>query len=162
MKNNRVGDGLAAYQVALEKQPSVSEDAVLLRDIYHAMRDRDHAELALNLAADHLGSQGADMLYKIWVDTKDVTPATRLARDLVYREDVRAAASPALQFLLDWREAIGCSDYQRLLPKAALHADRRALTLLKRTQVASDCELAEDSLEAAILAARDRSQPAPY
>jgi hypothetical protein len=118
--------------------------------------------MALNLAADHLGSLGADMLYRIWVDTKEVTPATRLARDLIYRPDVRSAASPALQFLLDWREAIGCSDYEKLLPSAALHADRRALTLLKRSQVASECDLPEDSLEAAILAARDRSQPAPY
>ncbi len=162
VKNNRIGDALFAYQVALEKQPSVSEDAVLRRDVHNAMRDSEHAEMALNLAADHLGSLGADMLYRIWVDTKDVTPATRLARDLVYRPDVRKAASPALQFLLDWREAIGCSDYERLLPSAALHADRRALTLLKRTQVASECDLPEDSLEAAILAARDRSQPAPY
>lgn len=162
VKNNKLGEALLAYKVALEKQPAVAEDSVLRRDVWRASQNPDTVMLALDLAANHLGAQGADMLYKIWVDTRDVTPATRRARELVYRPDVRSAASPALQFLLSWREAIGCDDYNRLLPQAGLHADRRALTLLKRAELSTDCKLPEESLKAAVLAARDRPQPAPY
>ncbi len=161
-KNRRLSDAIAAYKAALELQPTVGEDAVLRRDLWSAANDGETAELALNLAADYLGSQGGDLLYKIWVDTKDVTPATQLARTLLYRKDVRDAATPALQFLLSWREAIGCDDYSRLLPQAALHADRRAITLLKRAQLRNECELPKEVLDAAILAAKDRSEPAPY
>src|SRR5690606_23262568 len=127
VKNRRLSEAIAAYEAALELQPTLGEDAVLRRDLWNAANEAETAELALNLAADYLGSQGADLLYKIWVDTKEVTPSTQLARTLLYRADVREAASPALQFLLSWREAIGCDDYSRLLPSAALHADRRAI-----------------------------------
>ncbi len=161
-KSNRLDEALAAYQTALEKQPSVAEDGVLRRDIWRALSNPETELAALRIAADHLGSHGADVLYKVWVETKDVTPATKLARELVYREDVRAAASPALQFLLAWREAIGCDDYSRLLPDATLHADRRALTLLKRAERRNECDLPEESLKAAVSAAQERLQPAPY
>jgi hypothetical protein len=162
MKTDRPDEALLAYRTALERKPEVKDDAVLRRDIWNAANVEPTAHLALTLAADHLGAQGADLLYKIWVETKDVTAITQQARELIYREDVRAAASPAVQFLLSWREAIGCDDYSRLLPRAALHADQRSLTLLKRAQLRNECNLPEDSLDAAILAAKDRAQPAPY
>jgi hypothetical protein len=162
VKNRRLSEAIAAYEAALELQPTLGEDTVLRRDLWNAANEAQTAELALSLAADYLGSQGADLLYKIWVDTKEVTASTQLARTLLYRRDVREGASPALQFLLAWREAIGCDDYARLLPNAALHADRRAITLLRRAQVHNECELSKEVLDAAVFAAKDRSEPAPY
>jgi hypothetical protein len=161
-KNRRPKDALDAYATALGRQPSVAEDAVLRRDIVAAAREPETADQALHLAAEYLGADGADLLYKIWVDTRQVTPSTLLARELVYRPNVRKAASPALKFVLSWREAIGCDEYRRLLPDATLHADRRALTLFNRAKLKHDCGFAEDAIEAAILAAKDRQQPAPY
>jgi hypothetical protein len=161
-KNRRPKDALDAYATALRRQPAVAEDAVLRRDIIAAAREQETADQALNLAADYLGADGADLLYKIWVDTRHVTPSTSLARELVYRPSVRRMASPALKFLLSWREAIGCDEYRRLLPDATLHADRRALTLFNRAKLKNDCGFAEDAIEAAIMAAKDRQQPAPY
>ncbi len=161
-KSNRLVEALAAYKTALVEQPSVADDAVLRRDIWKAINYSETELDALTIAAEHLGSHGADVLYKVWVETKDVTAGTQLARELVYRDDVRAVASPALQFVLAWREAIGCDDYSRLLPDAALHADRRALTLLNRAQTKNECDLPEESLKAAILAAEERPEPGPY
>jgi serine/threonine-protein kinase len=161
-KNRRMQDALDAYSVALDKQPSVSEDAVLRRDITNAAREPETAERALRLAAAHLGADGADLLYKVWVDTREVTAATSLARELLYQPEVRQAASPALQFLLAWREAIGCDEYRKLLPDATLHADRRALTLFNRAKLRNQCGLTQEAIEAAIVAAKDRQQPAPY
>jgi serine/threonine-protein kinase len=162
VKNRRPKDALDAYAVALVRQPNVAEDAVLRRDIISTARESETADRALHLAADYLGADGADLLYKIWVDTRQVTPSTSLARELVYSPAVRRKASPALKFVLSWREAIGCDEYKKLLPEATLHADRRALTLFNRAKLKNECKLPEDSIDAAIMAARDRQQPAPY
>lgn len=102
------------------------------------------------------------MLYQLWVETKEVTPITQQARRLLQRESVRKKASPALQFLLDWREAINCNDYRRLLPRAAVAADSRAQTLIQRAQTSNDCELPEAALAAALSALKDRPPPTPY
>ncbi|MEN9581797.1 MAG: hypothetical protein RJA70_4806, partial [Pseudomonadota bacterium] len=123
---------LAAYRAALELEPSVSEDPILRREIWAAAKEPPTAELALKLAAKYLGATGADLLYKVWVETKEVTPATTLAKTLVYSPEVRAAASPALALLLDWREAEGCDKLGSLLERASISGDYRATVLLAR------------------------------
>ena len=162
VKLSRDGPAMQAYRAALEKDPSLGEDPVLRRDVWQATRSEQTAELALHLAADFLGSKGADLLYRFWVESKDVTPLTRLAKKLVYSERVRETASPALAFVLDWRAAITCDDYEGILPRAQLSGDMRALTVLQRSLRNNDCQLSEDALEAAIMVAKDRPEPPPF
>jgi serine/threonine-protein kinase len=161
-KLGRTHDALEAYQVALERDPAAGSDPALQRDVAEALKDDATAPLALELAAKHLGSSGADMLYHAWVETKDVTPTTQTARKLLQTETVRSHASPALEFLLTLREAMSCDDYRRLLPRAAVTADSRAVTLLARLLNKNDCDLSEEALHAAIAACKDRPGPGPF
>lgn len=162
VKLERYGPAMHAYRAALEKDATLGEDPVLRRDVWEATRKPDSTELALHVAADFLGSKGADLLYRFWVESKEVTPLTRLAKKLVYSKSVREAASPALAFVLDWREAISCDDYAEILPRAQLNGDMRALTVLQRSLRHNDCELSADALEAAIMVAKDRPEPPPF
>ncbi len=161
-KLGRAEDALQAYQTALEQDPEVGKDPALRRDVWDATKDPKTADNALRLAAGYLGSVGADLLYKVWVDTKKVTPTTSLAKELVYSQAVREQASPALSFLLDWRAAETCDEYAQLLPRASLSGDFRAVVLLARLMKSEECDLPEDSLEAAMSAVKDRPEPAPF
>jgi serine/threonine-protein kinase len=161
-KLGRSREALLAYQAALERDPTAGSDPSLQKDVARALEDDTTAPLALDLAAKHLGSSGADMLYHAWVETKDVTPTTQAARRLLQTDEVRAHASPALKFLLALREAMSCDDYRRLLPEAAVTADARAVTVLGRLLHKNDCQLSSEQLEAAIAASRGRPAPALY
>lgn len=155
-------EALPAYRAALEKDATVANNAVLLRDIWDATDHDETSQVALTLAAEFLGSKGADLLYRVWVETKQVTPKTQLAKQLVYSKKVREQASPALAFLLDWRATDDCDDYARLLPRASLYGDQRALMVLQRALHSRRCELPEDALRAAILAVKDRPASSPF
>jgi hypothetical protein len=161
-KLGRTSDALEAYQKALERDPATGSDPALQKDVAAALESDATAPLALDLAAKHLGSSGADMLYHTWVETKDVTPTTQAARRLLQTDEVRSHASPALDFLLALRQAMSCDDYRHLLPRAAVAADVRALTLLSRLLAKNDCDLSEEALHAAIAACKDRPGPVPF
>jgi hypothetical protein len=150
---------MQAYQQALGKDPSLGRDPAVQRDVAQALKDGDAVEIALDLAARYLGTAGADMLYHAWVETREVNATTQMAKRLLQSEDVRGHASPGLEFLLEWREAMSCEDYRRLLPRAPIVADTRAVTLLSRLESKNDCQLPEDSIAAAISAARGRPGP---
>lgn len=161
-KQERHLEAMQAYGEALDRDPAAANDPALIKDVWHALNSSQKVDLALQICAEHLGSQGADMLYRVWVETKEITETTQTARKLLQKPEVRSAASPGLQFLLDWREAMSCDDYRRLLPRAAIAADSRALTLLQRAQVKNDCELSEEALMAAVAASKGRPSPLPY
>ena len=155
-------EALPAYRAALEKDETVANNPVLLRDVWDATQSEATSQVALKLAAEFLGSKGADLLYRVWVETKQVTPKTRLAKQLVYSKNVREQASPALAFVLDWRATSDCEDYVKLLPRASIYGDQRALMVLQRALHSRQCELPEDALRAAILAVKDRPAPNPF
>jgi eukaryotic-like serine/threonine-protein kinase len=161
-KLGRPSESMKAYRAALEKEPTLGEEPALRRDVWEATRSPEAIETAMSIAADFLGSKGADMLYRLWVESKNVTPMTRLAKKLVSTKHVREVASPALAFVLDWRAAISCDDYERILPRAQLNGDQRALMVLQRSLRHNDCKLPEDTLRAAIMVVKDRPEPAPF
>lgn len=151
---------LDAYERAITADSAVAEDPKFWRFMWGAVQKEETEKRALELAAEHGGPRGADLLYAAWVAmTKDETPATKLAKELVYRKDVRGKASPALGFALDMREAKTCERYAELLPRAALHGDTRSTRLLKRVRFKSACELPVEALDAAIAAVKERPAP---
>lgn len=161
-KLRKDADALHAYREALRRDLTVGKDPILRKDVYNATRRATTAESALKIAAEFLGAAGADLLYSTWVETKEVNDATTLAKRLVYSAEVKKQASPALSFVLDWRRAMSCEEFERLLPTASLHGDQRALTLLQRALRDNDCGLADDVLEAAVRAVQERPPPRPY
>jgi hypothetical protein len=151
-----------AYARALDLDARLAKNSALRRDLWKATQSGESAESAARVIAQYLGATGGDMLYRLWVVDKEVTPLTRLAKTLLYEPQLRAQVSLALAFLLDWREAISCDDYLRLIRMAAVRADRRAVTLLKRASWQTDCDPPEESLQAAISAAGQRDPPGVY
>lgn len=127
----QIGAALEAYREALREDSSLARDRVLLEHVRRAARREGTAEDALRLAAYRLGPGGADLLYDVWVATREKTPTTQLARQLVYSSDVRANASPALEVALDLREARRCEDFRQLLPRVTLHGDLRSGRILR-------------------------------
>jgi hypothetical protein len=107
-----------------------------------------------------LGSRGADLLYKAWIDlSKAVTPTTTLARELLQDEAVRRSVSPALAAAIELRAATTCDEVARSLAKVTLYGDGRSLRILKRAQAELGCETLGAQLEAAIAAVRSRPEP---
>jgi len=130
---------LKAYEQALELDPALAKDQTLLGDVRLAAAVESTAEQALAIAARRLGSDGADLLYHVWVFTKAKTATTQLAKQLVYGKDVRPKASPALAVALDLREAEGCEAIKALLPRVILHGDTRVLRILQPLTVKRGC-----------------------
>jgi serine/threonine protein kinase len=130
---------LSAYKRALELDPALAKDQTLLGDVRLAASVESTAEQALGIAARQLGSDGADLLYHVWVFTKAKTATTQLAKQLVYSKDVRPKASPALAVALDLREAEGCEQIKALLPRVVLHGDTRVLRILQPLTVQRGC-----------------------
>jgi serine/threonine-protein kinase len=161
-KAGREMDALEAYKKALEREPNLGEDQALRKFVWEVSRKPEAGETAMRLMADYFGSKGADMLYRSWVESREVTPVSQLARELVYTKRVRASATPGLAFVLDWREAVSCDDYVAILPRAQLNADQRALMVLQRALRKNPCKLPEETLQAAIVVAKERPEPVPW
>jgi hypothetical protein len=78
-------------------------------------------------------------LYDVWIGTRERTETTALASELVYSEEVKKKASPALAVVLELRQEENCEKVIELLPRAREHADRRAIGQLKKLQLRRGC-----------------------
>ncbi len=170
MELGRTKPALEAYGKALDLDPSLAKDLTLLHHVRRAADDDATAEEALRVAALRLGSAGADILYDVWVATKAKTTTTQLAKQLVYSADVRSKASPALDVLLDLRATESCEDFKKLLPRATLNGDTRALRILQpmmfkngcganKSEDCYPCLRGDDALADAVAAVKKRREP---
>jgi hypothetical protein len=119
----------------LEAHPAAAQQ----RRLMDFIRDRETTVAAARVAAKLAGPEGPDVLYAVWVGTRERDETTMLAEDLVYSTDVRRKASPALAVALDLRLAKSCEDYLSVLPRAVQHGDRRSAHLLGELTRASGC-----------------------
>ncbi|MEY2936901.1 MAG: hypothetical protein RL033_7650 [Pseudomonadota bacterium] len=161
---------LEAFRAALAADPELQENGDLLRGVRKLAEDPDTREAALDLAALKLGARGVDLLFDVWISTKEKTPATRAARKWLDTDSVRAGASPAAKLALEIRETKGCKNLEELLPRARASADERSLTSLKRLQSKGGCGFlgledcysclrGDSALDDAISAAAARAAP---
>jgi hypothetical protein len=133
--------------------------------------DAETARDALAAMAALNGPIGADLLYEVWAGTSARTESTELAHALVYSNDVRPKATPALAIALEVRQAETCEQFQAALPKALKDGDRRSLTPLmklgnkrgcgpKKSQDCYACLRSQpDELAATINAVKSRRPP---
>jgi hypothetical protein len=120
-------------------EPELLKDKEQVARLRELVDDRDTARPALSLIAELPGPLGPDLLYDVWIGTRERTETTALAEELVYSEEVRSKASPALQIVLELRQEENCEKVIELLPRAREHADRRAIGQLKRLQLRRGC-----------------------
>ncbi len=175
----RVADGRAERKLSdarefcqkLEREPALVSEKQAQAELLRLARDSETSRAALASMA-RLGTPlGADLLYEVWTGTAVRTDATELARALVYSQDVRPHASPALAVALDLREAQSCEAFQAVLPRALKDGDRRSLGPLgklankrgcgpKKTEDCYACLREKpDELSATLNAAKSRRAP---
>lgn len=137
--------------------------------------DSRTAPEALGVVAALPGSNGPDLLYEIWTGTKRSNETTQLARELLYKRDIRAHATEALSVALDLRSEPECKDIPGILSRAEAHADWRSLHLLGKLLVVRGCGAQgyrdcypclrtaqyEQQIGETIKAARRRTRPKP-
>src|SRR4029078_7057248 len=87
---------LDAFSAALNADPELQEHSDLLRGVRRLVDDPLTRDRALELAATRLGARGVDLLFEVWLSTKDKTAATRGAKKWLRREGARdGRARPA-------------------------------------------------------------------
>lgn len=165
---------MAAYQSAVQADPHVAEDPELLLDVRVALEQRDAMESGIDFAKDHLGAQGADLIFDVWRDFRGrsgMTPVVAHALKLIRGKELREHAAPPLQIALDLERAQTCADYKEILPRAVALADDRSLMKLEALRTRKGCGSFKNSdcfgclrasdvpLERAIESAKKRSSP---
>ncbi|MEP7049011.1 MAG: hypothetical protein ABJB12_01610 [Pseudomonadota bacterium] len=162
-----------ALRDRVEHDPGLIKDQDVLTQLRRYAEDPETARDALAAMANVPGPISADLIYEVWTATTSRTPATDLARALIYTKEVRAKASPALAVALDLREATTCEKTRDLLDRTSADGDRRAFHLLGKltrkygcgANKRADCYACLRSgtdLDAVMKATKSRREPRPF
>ena len=133
---------IASYARALKRDPSVSRDPDLLRDVRQAMLNPTSSQAAFALCRTSLGSAGPDLLYAVWWEHRSRGAKNTVlaeAKKALDDETVRAKASPALSIAWALSRARGCQAHKQLLPRAAKAGDGRSTPYLRRLLATRGC-----------------------
>jgi tetratricopeptide (TPR) repeat protein len=133
----------AAYRNAIQLDKTQAKNPVVVGQLRQAAEQRRSYEAAINVATTLLGEPGMDLLYDLWLSTRD-DRKQRLLNDLAYKklEILRMrGASEALRVRLDLEFAKRgeCASVQKTLQRAIRHADRRSLAALEALRETSGC-----------------------
>jgi tRNA A-37 threonylcarbamoyl transferase component Bud32 len=128
-----------AFQHSITRDPTLSQDAVMLRDVRRAADDEAAQSRAFELATGPLGEGGADVLFDVWASTTEKTETTALAKSLLDREEIRKKASRPLRVALELRRTTRCEDVKRLVIEATEIGDERAFRPLNQLNPRRGC-----------------------
>jgi hypothetical protein len=124
----------------LLKDSALLEDRGVLDKLRGFIHDRDTAIRALATIAEVPGEIGPDILYDVWIGTRDRNETTWLAEQLVYSESVLEKASKPLQVALALRAAErNCEATRDLLSRAAEYGDQRSARPLQKLLIKRGC-----------------------
>jgi eukaryotic-like serine/threonine-protein kinase len=138
-RNGREAMREAALWLAAD--PAAAADHKLEEDIRNAALVKETQDSAFELLESKMGSLGVDILYDIAYGTSGrlYPQAAARAKHSLGGSEVRGRASPALDVLIDLREAKGCDAKHSLLERARDQGDVRVLPLLQQYQVSRGC-----------------------
>src|SRR5690606_12066621 len=94
---------LRAYSERLREDEELARGEEARQKLLAYARDPRTAPDALATLSELPGKVGPDLLYELWTGTKKSTDTTQLARELVYKPEVRSRASSALKVALELR-----------------------------------------------------------
>jgi serine/threonine-protein kinase len=132
---------LAAYGDAVERQPALAKDPNLLSDVRRVADQPEYLTQVLDLS-EKLGAPGADLVYDVWQTLRSDKAQKSQAEFVESRlasSALKQQASPALSVAQELASSKGCASFKNIMPRAALHADARSLSKLKRLQHTSGC-----------------------
>ena len=128
--DNRHADGLASYRQAITLDPGFRGDPVLLAHVDTALGEPRHAQAALDLIIDKIGSPAADLLEKVANEGTDLTRRRRAATVLhEMGKDDRVDRVGLL--MLELKKAPSCEERKDLVEQLRAAGDPRALPALK-------------------------------
>ncbi len=155
-----VEESLDAFREAMELEPSVADDRMLLGALRFLADDEKYAETIMNFVMEELGSTAPDFLFDVWSRTSAKTPSTKLAWELLNTSEMRELYSPSLKIALALRRVETCEARIELLPQVIEDADERSMLILAGMKKDEDCaERAGDQLDEAITQASMRKSP---
>jgi tetratricopeptide (TPR) repeat protein len=128
--DNRHADGLASYRQAITLDPGFRGDPVLLAHVDTALAEPRHAQAALDLIIDKIGSPAADLLEKVANEGSDLARRRRAATTLhEMGKDDRVDRVGLL--ILELKKAPTCEERKDLALQLRAAGDTRALPALK-------------------------------
>jgi serine/threonine-protein kinase len=154
----------------LATDPNAAGDRKLEEDVRNAALVRETQETAFELLESKMGTLGVDILYDIAYGTsgRSYPQAAARAKKSMATGEVRGHGSPALDVLVEMREAKGCEAKHGLLERIRDQGDSRILPVLQQYQAtrgcgflgASDCYPCmrkDDQLAEAVSAVQERA-----
>lgn len=133
-------ESLRAYERAVVLGPGYATDSQLLADVFNAALDPQSSVAAMDLASNHLGAAGFDLLYALGeASSSGRVPRVdlRKAKVLVDSEQASSLLTPALRVTLRVGKARGCQELKSVLPEIESSGDQRTHRVLQRKLSAS-------------------------
>jgi tetratricopeptide (TPR) repeat protein len=163
-----------AYRNAIQLDKAQARNPVVLGQLRQAAEERRSYRAAITVATTLLGERGMDLLYDLWMSTRDDSKK-RLVNDLAYKKLAilrLRGASHALRVRLDLEfvKPGECEPLRKTLERAMRYADERSLDALEALQKTDGCGASKkadcyaclrdtDDLEAAIETAKQHPAP---
>jgi hypothetical protein len=132
----------------LKLRPELLADEATRERLVGLIKDRTTSVQALELLARMATPAALDVLYEVWIGSKDRTDTTRLAEALLLAADVRPHAGPALELALALRDRpTDCDQIRKLVETALQLGDRRSAMLLVRAAARTDCTKGSSTIQ---------------
>jgi serine/threonine-protein kinase len=131
---------MAAGTVWLDGDPSAKGDDVLIGGAKRAATGKDAPDAAITIL-EQSGPKGIDALYDL-AYASSVPAAAQRAQKSLAKKEVREAASPAVQVLLELRRATTCDQKHAAIVHAETAGDERALPLMAPLGATRGCGFA--------------------
>jgi eukaryotic-like serine/threonine-protein kinase len=163
-----------AYRNAVQLDKDQAKNPVLLGHMRRAAEDRRSYEAAITVTATLLGEHGLDLLYDLWMSTKD-NRAKRTVHELAYKKlevlHLRGSSEALrVRLELEFRKPGECDPLKKTVERATRHADARSLDALRALKKTDGCGASKkvdcytclretDDLDLAIETAREHEAP---
>ena len=123
----------------IELVPKYAQERDTLKSLRAYANDPEVAPDLVLALAGLPGPVGPDLLYKLGPAAWGRVAAKPLANDTLYAKDVRSKASAALAVVLDLEQETSCDAVVKILERAKVSGDRRALRAMGRLRKKTGC-----------------------
>jgi hypothetical protein len=123
----------------IELVPKYAEERDTLKSLRQFANDAEVAPDLVLALAGLPGPVGPDLLYKLGPAAWGRVAAKPLAQETLYAKDVRSKASPALAIVLDLEQETSCDAVVKILERAKVSADSRALKAMDGLRKKTGC-----------------------
>jgi hypothetical protein len=133
-------DAVMTFVEELKRAPQKLDDKKVRVEVLNYVADRMVSRVVLETLAEVGTVRSLDLLYEIWIGSKERNETTQLAEALLLAKDVRKNASSALELSLALREKpTACDAIARYVELAIKEGDRRSVMPLVTTSQRVNC-----------------------